>query len=143
MPTHAEKHRSNEPERCACSGGGVTDTTSIQDVLPVAVSNASGHSSIFRIPAMDCPNEENDIRKALAGIAGIRSLRFELAARTLTIEGEQLALESGLQAIRQLGFESFADLGGLPQHGFRILVGKMAAARQQLVQRKTLPPHLG
>jgi Cd2+/Zn2+-exporting ATPase len=36
---------------------------------------------------------------------GIRSLRFELAARTLTIEGEQLALESGLQAIRQLGFE--------------------------------------
>jgi Cd2+/Zn2+-exporting ATPase len=54
---------------------------------------------------MDCPNEENDIRKALAGIAGIRSLRFELAARTLTIEGEQLALESGLQAIRQLGFE--------------------------------------
>jgi copper chaperone CopZ len=54
---------------------------------------------------MDCPNEENDIRKALAGIDGIRSLRFELAARTLTIEGEQLALESGLQAIRQLGFE--------------------------------------
>ena len=105
MPPHAEKHRSNEPERCACSGGCVTDTTSIQDVLPVAVSNASGHSSIFRIPAMDCPNEENDIRKALAGIAGIRSLRFELAARTLTIEGEQLALESGLQAIRQLGFE--------------------------------------
>ena len=105
MPLHAEKQQPNEPERCACSGGCVTDTTSIQDVLPVAVSNASGHSSIFRIPAMDCPNEENDIRKALAGIAGIRSLRFELAARTLTIEGEQLALESGLQAIRQLGFE--------------------------------------
>ena len=103
MPLHAEKQQPNEPERCACSGGCVTDTTSIQDVLPVAVSNASGHSSIF--PAMDCPNEENDIRKALAGIAGIRSLRFELAARTLTIEGEQLALESGLQAIRQLGFE--------------------------------------
>ena len=105
MPLHAEKQQPNEPERCACSGGCVTDTTSIQDAPPVAVSNTSGHSSVFRIPAMDCPNEENDIRKALAGIAGIRSLRFELAARTLTIEGEQLALESGLQAIRQLGFE--------------------------------------
>ena len=105
MPLHAEKQQPNEPERCACSGGCAMDTTSIQDAPPVAVSNTSGHSSVFRIPAMDCPNEENDIRKALAGIAGIRSLRFELAARTLTIEGEQLALESGLQAIRQLGFE--------------------------------------
>jgi Cd2+/Zn2+-exporting ATPase len=65
MPLHAEKQQPNEPERCACSGGCVTDTTSIQDVPPVAVSNASGHSSVFRIPAMDCPNEENDIRKAL------------------------------------------------------------------------------
>ena len=105
MPLHAEKQQPNEPERCACSGGCAMDTTSIQDAPPVAVSNTSGHSSVFRIPAMDCPNEENDIRKALAGITGIRSLRFELATRTLTIDGEQLALESGLQTIRQLGFE--------------------------------------
>jgi Cd2+/Zn2+-exporting ATPase len=54
---------------------------------------------------MDCPNEENDIRKALAGIDGIRSLRFELAARTLTIDAEQSVQKSALQAIRQLGFE--------------------------------------
>lgn len=54
---------------------------------------------------MDCPNEENDIRKALAGIEGIRSLRFELASRTLTIDGGQSAQESALQAVRQLGFE--------------------------------------
>ncbi len=105
MPTHAEKHRSNEPERCACSGGGVTDTTSIQDVPRVAVPNSSGNSSVFRIPAMDCPNEENDIRKVLTGIEGIRSLRFELTSRTLTIDGEQSAQEGALQAIRQLGFE--------------------------------------
>ncbi|QRM20458.1 heavy metal translocating P-type ATPase [Dechloromonas sp. TW-R-39-2] len=105
MPTHAEKHRSNEPERCACSGGGVTDTTSIQDVPRVAVPNSSGNSSVFRIPAMDCPNEENDIRKVLTGIEGIRSLRFELASRTLTIDGEQSAQESALQVIRHLGFE--------------------------------------
>lgn len=105
MPTHAEKHRSNEPERCACSGRGVTDTTSIQDVPRVAVPNSSGNSSVFRIPAMDCPNEENDIRKVLTGIEGIRSLRFELASRTLTIDGEQSAQESALQAIRHLGFE--------------------------------------
>lgn len=105
MPHHAEKHRSNEPERCACSGGCTTHTTSTQDAPRVSVSNSSGNSSVFRIPAMDCPNEENDIRKALAGIEGIRSLRFELAARTLTIDSEQSVQESALQAIRQLGFE--------------------------------------
>ncbi len=105
MPPHAEKHRSNEPERCACSGGCTTDTTSTQDAPRVSVSHSSGKSSVFRIPAMDCPNEENDIRKALAGIDGIRSLRFELAARTLTIDAEQSVQKSALQAIRQLGFE--------------------------------------
>ncbi len=104
MPPHAEKHRSNAPERCACSGGCATDT-SIQDAARVAVPSSSGNSNVFRIPAMDCPNEENDIRKALAGIEGIRSLRFELASRTLTIDGGQSAQESALQAVRQLGFE--------------------------------------
>lgn len=104
MPPHAEKHRSNAPERCACSGGCATDT-SIQDAARVAVPSSSGNSNVFRIPAMDCPNEENDIRKALAGIEGIRSLRFELASRTLTIDSGQSAQESALQAVRQLGFE--------------------------------------
>ena len=104
MPPHAEKHRSNAPERCACSGGCATDT-SIQNAARVAVPSSSGNSNVFRIPAMDCPNEENDIRKALAGIEGIRSLRFELASRTLTIDGGQSAQESALQAVRQLGFE--------------------------------------
>lgn len=104
MPPHAEKHRSNEPERCACSGGCATDT-SIQDAPRVAVPGSSGNSNVFRIPAMDCPSEENDIRKVLAGIEGIRSLRFELASRTLTIDGGQSAQEGALQAVRQLGFE--------------------------------------
>ena len=104
MPPLAEKHRSNEPERCACSGGCATDT-SIQDAPRVAVPGSPGNSNVFRIPAMDCPSEENDIRKVLAGIEGIRSLRFELASRTLTIDGEQSAQESALQAVRQLGFE--------------------------------------
>lgn len=54
---------------------------------------------------MDCPNEENDIRKALAGIDGIRALRFELSARTITIDAEAPPLEAALAAIRQAGFE--------------------------------------
>ncbi|MDS4075837.1 MAG: heavy metal translocating P-type ATPase [Candidatus Accumulibacter sp.] len=77
----------------------------MQDAPRVAVPGSSGNSNVFRIPAMDCPSEENDIRKVLAGIEGIRSLRFELASRTLTIDGGQSAQEGALQAVRQLGFE--------------------------------------
>jgi Cd2+/Zn2+-exporting ATPase len=68
-------------------------------------SNPPGTVSVFRIPAMDCPNEENDIRKALTGIDGIRSLRFELTARTLTMEAPPLIQKTALLAIRKLGFE--------------------------------------
>jgi Cd2+/Zn2+-exporting ATPase len=60
----------------------------------------------LRIPAMDCPNEENLIRQALADIDGIRMLRFELAARNLSIDGSPSAQESALLAIRKLGFEA-------------------------------------
>jgi len=60
----------------------------------------------LRIPAMDCPNEENLIRQALADIDGIRTLRFELAARNLSIDGSPSAQESALLAIRKLGFEA-------------------------------------
>ena len=54
---------------------------------------------------MDCPNEENEIRSALADIAGIRSLRFQLAARTLTIDAPRIAQNCALESIRKLGFE--------------------------------------
>jgi Cd2+/Zn2+-exporting ATPase len=54
---------------------------------------------------MDCPNEENDIRRAVAGIEGIRSLRFQLSARTVSIDATTEALDAALAAIRKAGFE--------------------------------------
>lgn len=41
--------------------------------------------SVFAVPRMDCPSEERIIRMALDGVAGIAELRFDLAARTLTV----------------------------------------------------------
>ena len=38
-----------------------------------------------RIPTMDCAAEESEIRRVLEPIAGIRSLSFQLGARTLAI----------------------------------------------------------
>ncbi len=54
---------------------------------------------------MDCAAEEAEIRAALAGVAGIRSLGFQLSARTLTIDADSAALAPALAAIRGAGFD--------------------------------------
>ena len=47
----------------------------------------------LRISNMDCATEEAEIRKALDRIDGIRSLRFQLAARTLEITASEAGLD--------------------------------------------------
>ncbi|MES2635311.1 MAG: heavy metal translocating P-type ATPase [Pseudomonadota bacterium] len=59
----------------------------------------------FRIPTMDCSAEESEIRRALEPIAGIRSLSFQLGARTLGIDATAEALPVALEAIRKAGFK--------------------------------------
>src|SRR5512139_1591591 len=51
----------------------------------------------YRVPAMDCASEESDIRRAVEGIAGIRSLSFRLGERSLTIDATADVAE---QAVR-------------------------------------------
>ncbi len=105
MATHADKQISNDTGHCGCSGSCASTTVAPQEVSQSFAPDPSGTVSVFQIPAMDCPNEENDIRKALADIDGIRTLRFELAARTLSIEAPPSIQEAALAAIRKLGFE--------------------------------------
>ncbi len=59
----------------------------------------------FRIATMDCAVEESEIRRALAGIDGIGSLRFNLGQRTLALDGAPAAVEQALAAIRKSGFD--------------------------------------
>ncbi|MGA8785221.1 MAG: heavy metal-associated domain-containing protein, partial [Polaromonas sp.] len=59
----------------------------------------------FRIPAMDCASEEADIRRALESVTGIRSLGFQLVARTLTIDASGEALQAAVQAIAKAGYK--------------------------------------
>lgn len=42
-------------------------------------------ASMFSIPKMDCPSEENLIRMALNGVAGVSKLMFDLRGRRLTV----------------------------------------------------------
>ncbi len=53
---------------------------------------------------MDCASEEGEIRRALEPIAGIRSLSFQLGARTLAIDADAVALQPALEAIHRAGF---------------------------------------
>ena len=62
-------------------------------------------SQVFRIATMDCSAEESDIRRALEPIPNIRSLGFQLGARTLRIDASDEAYPLALQAIRKAGYD--------------------------------------
>ena len=53
---------------------------------------------------MDCSAEEAEIRRALDPIPGIRTLNFQLGARTLSIDAPEDVLPRALAAIRNAGF---------------------------------------
>jgi len=70
-----------------------------------AATPAAGPGHLFRIATMDCSAEESEIRRALEPIAGIRSLGFQLGARTLRIDATDAACSVALDAIRKAGFD--------------------------------------
>jgi Zn2+/Cd2+-exporting ATPase len=86
-------------EHCCSSGTSGQKAGTTTEPQP-----ASANEALFRISAMDCATEEGEIRHALAGVDGIRGLRFLLAERVLAIDAEAAALNSALAAIRRLGF---------------------------------------
>jgi Cd2+/Zn2+-exporting ATPase len=54
---------------------------------------------------MDCAAEEGEIRRALEPLPGIRSLSFQLGARTLAIDADAQHMPQALAAIRKVGFD--------------------------------------
>ena len=84
-----------------CCSSGCSSTAA---VVPAATSSP-GQGKLFRIATMDCSAEESEIRRALEPLEGIRSLGFQLGARTLKIDAEDRALPLALDAIRKAGFD--------------------------------------
>ncbi len=54
---------------------------------------------------MDCAAEESEIRRALAPVAGVRGLSFQLGARIVTIDAPEALIPEALLAIRKAGFD--------------------------------------
>lgn len=59
----------------------------------------------WRIPQMDCPVEESEIRALLARVEGVGRLQFRLIERTLTVQAQPQALPQAEAALRAAGFE--------------------------------------
>ena len=87
-----------------CNKPSNTGAGAIPPVSASATPTPAG-ATRFRIPAMDCASEESDIRRALAAVPGIRSLKFQLVARTLTIDAPGDALEAAVAAIGKAGYK--------------------------------------
>ena len=92
---------SNTPGAASCAGTACGACNGTAPPAPTAAPPA-GHT--YRIATMDCPVEEAEIRRALAPVAGIHALSFQLAARRLTLQAPDAVREQALQAIRQAGF---------------------------------------
>ncbi len=76
------------------------------DPQPVAAaSDPISQGKLFKIATMDCSAEEAEIRRALEPLEGIRSLGFQLGARTLKIDATESAYPLALDAIRKAGFD--------------------------------------
>ena len=71
-----------------------------------APSLASASDLLLRIPAMDCPVEEGQIRRVLEGNEDVRSLHFDLPARTLGIDAPPAAWPTITAALEAAGFKT-------------------------------------
>ncbi len=107
MGMKTPSHQSSPPpppvESPTCTGACGCAPISLAPPVPTA-ARTTGGATVLHIPTLDCPSEEQDIRRALAAVPGIHALRFELAARTLTIEAPPDTLAAAVSAIRRAGF---------------------------------------
>lgn len=91
MPQSAE-------DSCGSAACSAPSAPAIGATLPAG-------GKLFRIATMDCSAEESEIRRTLEPLPGIRSLGFQLGARTLKIDASDEALPLALEAIRRAGFD--------------------------------------
>ena len=84
----------------SCAGDACCAPSTAAMPVFVAAPLAVAGATVFRIPAMDCAVEESDIRRALDKVSGIRSLNFQLGARTVAINAPADVMPLAIKAIR-------------------------------------------
>jgi Cd2+/Zn2+-exporting ATPase len=74
--------------------------------MPAATTELPASGLLLRIPAMDCPTEEGQIRRALERFPDVRRLTFDLPARSVSIDAPEAAWDPVIAAIKQAGFKT-------------------------------------
>ena len=114
-PEHAHEPHAHPAAASPCCGPGLQEHPPGADgcgsgaccapsAQPAAVAKAGG--LLLRIPAMDCPTEEAQIRRALEPFGQVRRLDFDLPARALRIDAPPAAWEPVIAAIQAEGFKT-------------------------------------
>ena len=130
------------PAEPGASAAKVCCTPASPSMAAPAIPAITGR--LFSIATMDCSAEESEIRRALEPIPNIRSLGFQLGARTLRIDAIDAAYPAALEAIRKAGFdpkaidanaagqahsqEGDSHEGHDHEHGFSAGVSRLVAA---------------
>jgi Cd2+/Zn2+-exporting ATPase len=133
------------PQGCC----GRDDPCGSSAAVAAAVREPEGPGEVvWRIQAMDCATEANEIRHALAGVSGIAELRLQPGNRTLTIRAEPKALAEAEAVLRRLGYPPVPLDSRRPEgHGAQAVPWSRLAAALLLasaaeVLQLLLPPSL-
>lgn len=86
---------------CATTPGPATGWEAL---APSLVAGQTSTTSM-RILEMDCPTEENLIRKRLQSVPDVLDVQFNLMQRVLTVQYTTGALDTVVQALRGIGFK--------------------------------------
>ncbi len=101
LHAHAEHEEHEEHKHPhSCKGDAGCTAALAEPPLP-----AKAGVAVYRISSMDCAAEEGEIRHALKDLPGLRSLNFQLGARTIAIDAPAESLPQALDAIRKAGFK--------------------------------------
>ena len=101
----------------ACCGAAPAAVAPDPPLMPGAQTRTR-----FKIATMDCASEESEIRRAVDGIAGIRSMSFQLGERTISLDAAPAVVEQALAAIRRTGFDP-QPLPAMPTPGQHAAAG--------------------
>lgn len=77
----------------------------IEAVDGETLAQASDTVAVFRIAKMDCPMEEQLIRKKLSGLPGVAAMKFNLMQRVLTVEHEPGLAPQIISALKSIDMD--------------------------------------
>lgn len=102
--TGHEGHQHPAPKLAPCTSTSCAGSACASSPVEVPVGSEQG--LVLRIPSMDCPTEEAQIRRALEAFPQVRRLAFDLPGRTLVVDAPASVWESVTGAISAAGFKT-------------------------------------